>query len=109
MLKSVCIYLLNDEKSDETLDDEKNNNWIVDLNEKKEKNVEYSDDLSLHLIDDDEEGSADHINEDEDEESHADCVNENEDKEVDQNDYIDHSAEVFSVSHNKICFSNASF
>ena len=109
MLESVCIYFLNDKRSDETLNDEKNNNWIVDLNEKKEKNVEYLNDSSLHLIDDDEEDSADHINEDEDEDSYADCVNENEDEEVDQNNYVDHSAEVFSVSHNKICFSNASF
>ena len=54
---------------------------------KKEKNVEYSDDLSLHLISDNEEDHADHINKDEDKEDHADCVNKYEDEEkVDQND-----------------------
>ena len=107
--EGVYIYLSDDEKSDEILDNEKDDNWIVGSDEKKEKNVEYSDDSSLHLINDDEEGSADHINEDEDEENHAGHVNEDEDEEVDQDDYVDHSVRVFSVSHNKICFSNTSF
>ena len=101
---------MNDKRSDETLNDEKNDNWIVDSDAEKKKNVEYSDDSSLHLISDNEEGYADHINEDEDKEGHADHINKYEDEEeVDQNDWIDHSVRVFSVSLNKIWLSNASF